>query len=100
MACEFFGPYDPENDPKDTVEKWMKSCPSAGGEYPKACLLGRGIYLLYCCTEAGDNPCTKGEGGVVISLPGEAVAELEKKGKITLFGGKAELSFLAKRHHG
>ncbi len=91
MACQYFGPYDPQNDPQDTLEKWVKSCPSSGGSYPRACLLGKGTYLLYCCTDPSDNPCTKLEGGVVICLAGETALELDRVGEVHLFGGKALL---------
>ena len=97
MACQYFGPYDPQKQPPDTIPKWIASCASSGGEFPKACLNPDGTYDLYCCTEAGDYPC-KEHSGVTICLPGEVALELHEKGEVRLFDGLGSIRY-PHRHH-
>lgn len=97
MTCTYFGPYDPQKQPPDTVPKWMESCPSAGGPFPKACLSADGTYDLYCCDDAGDWPCKESAKSVVICLPPEAVVRLQEAGRIEILDGLGAIAVPRRR---
>lgn len=85
MPCQLFGPFDPRNDPPSDLQKWMQSCPTAGGPYPRAHLNPDGTYALYCCSAPGDLPPAS-RVGVTIDLSPEAVMELLKTGRLPVDG--------------
>ena len=99
MGCTYFGPYDPQKQPPDTIPRWVASCESSGGKFPKACLGPDGTYDLWCCEDAGDYPCNSApkHGGPVICLPGDAAAELAELGAIALFDGRGSIRLARRR---
>ena len=88
MACQYFGPYDPRNDPPSLLTAWVQSCPSSGGPFPQATLNGR-IYNLYCCANPTDLPVAAAKKDeFIVALNPRALRELVKTGRVAVGGGK------------
>jgi hypothetical protein len=87
MPCQLFGPLDPQDrDALETIRAWIRSCPSAGGDFPKACLNPNGTYTLYCCSSPGDNPCGTA-AAVTVELAPKALQALVKEGELPIRQG-------------